>query len=108
MKKPHGNSKLCKKKQHLYVILDKNGKVMEYGISGQKLNKDGTSPRGKHKLRTKPPYKDNPEAYTVRVLKTDINGRAEALKIEKDHVTTYAKNNNNKKPRHQKRPNPDI
>ncbi|WP_286468476.1 hypothetical protein [Myroides odoratimimus] len=50
----HGNSKNSKNDQHGYVIFnEKTGDILEYGISGQKLNLDGSSPRVKQKIRTK-------------------------------------------------------
>jgi hypothetical protein len=47
----HGNSKLSGKTQHGYVIKEKkSGEVLEYGISGQPINKNGTSPRVAQKI----------------------------------------------------------
>ena len=44
--KVHGNSKLSAKPQHGYEIYNtETGDVVKTGISGQKLNLNGTSPR---------------------------------------------------------------
>ena len=58
----NGNSKLSTKPQHGYEIKTSKG-VEEYGISGQKLNANGTSPRVAQKLNAK--YKG----------RTDVSGR---------------------------------
>ena len=43
-KKTHGNSKASTKEQHLYMINDADGNIKKIGVSGQKHNKNGTSP----------------------------------------------------------------
>ena len=47
----HGNSKESTKKQHGYKIIDQDGNTQEYGISGQKLNKDGNFSKNKTKIK---------------------------------------------------------
>jgi hypothetical protein len=104
-KKVNGNSLQSKNTQHGYGIKDPKGKIQEYGISGQKLNKNGTSPRIQAKLRTK--Y--NGEAgYTGVILKAKMSDRIKSTNWEKGKVTAYKKSKSNpnpgSKPPNQKRP----
>ncbi len=76
VKAVHGNSKQSMKPQHLYVIADKDGKVLKTGISGGKLNKNGSSRRANSQL------KDAPEGSTAHVVKENIPGRQAGLNTE--------------------------
>ena len=80
LKAAHGNSKRSMKPQHLYVILDKKGNVLKPGISGAKLNKNGSSPRANSQL------KNAPEGSTAHVIKENIPGRQVALNTEQKAV----------------------
>jgi hypothetical protein len=97
----HGNSITSQKPQHGYKIVDENGNVSEFGISGQELNKDESSPRVKQKLRTK--YNNDPN-YTGEVVEKDLKNRKEAIEWEKKQVKDYKKNNGGAKPPYQIRP----
>lgn len=100
----HGNSKSSKAIQHGYVI--KNGKkILEYGISGQKLKANGTSPRVQQKLTTK--HKNKP-GVRGEVIKPNMVGRQKALNWEAGKVRAYKKASPNRKtsPPNQKRPDP--
>ncbi|MBL1293286.1 MAG: hypothetical protein COB61_005375 [Thiotrichales bacterium] len=55
------------------MIEDTDGNIKKIGVSGQSLNKNGTSPRANSQL------KDGDKAT---VLESDIPGRAEVLKKE--------------------------
>ena len=72
-KKIHGNSKASTKEQHLYMIHDADGNIKKIGISGQKLNKNGTSPRANSQLK---------DGDTATVLESEMPGRANALQKE--------------------------
>jgi uncharacterized protein RhaS with RHS repeats len=50
----HGNSKKSMNAQHRYVIKDKEGNVLKTGISGGKLNKNGSSGRANSQLKNAP------------------------------------------------------
>jgi len=105
-KEPHGNSKKSKKEQHLYEIVDTDGnKTVKYGISGSKLNKDGSSKRSNYQV-----YILNKLSgflkYMAKVLKINIKNREEALKIEQEKVNEYASKNGGSRPRFQTRPSP--
>lgn len=87
----HGNSKNSKKKQHLYEITDEDmpeDDTHKYGISGQALNKNGTSGRANsqvNQLNTELNY----EKYSAEVLHDDIDSRQTALDLEKEYVKAY-------------------
>lgn len=103
----HGNSKLSQKTQHGYEIFNKKtGDILEYGISGQKINikqiKNASSPRIKQKLRTK--YGNDPNV-DGRVIKENIPNRKSGLKWENNQVKQFKKANNGQKPPRQIRPN---
>nr|WP_256096858.1 RHS repeat-associated core domain-containing protein [Pseudoalteromonas luteoviolacea] len=69
----HGNSKSSLKEQHLYLIEDVDGNIKKIGISGQPLNKNGSSPRANTQLT---------EGDTAVILESGIPGRATALQKE--------------------------
>ncbi len=52
--KHHGNSKKSKKEQHIYRIADEKIKsddnTSKFGISGEELNKDGSSKRANRQV----------------------------------------------------------
>ena len=80
--KVHGNSKQSTKLQHGYEIYEiKTGDVVKTGISGQKLNQNGSSPRANtqvNSLNKVARYKK----YDARIVKINIEGRAAALEWE--------------------------
>lgn len=65
-KKVNGNSKQSTNKQHLYMIQDEKGNIKKVGVSGQPLNKNGTSPRANRQLK----QGDKPT-----VLEKEIDGK---------------------------------
>ena len=100
----HGNSKTSQKVQHGYEIYkNKNGDVVKTGISGQPLNKNGTSPRANSQV-----YKWNRDAgsqvYSARIVKTNMLGRAKALEWERENSIRLWKEGNSME-RH-RRPRP--
>ena len=88
----HGNDAANPGLQHGYEIYDyQTGDIHKYGISGQKLNKDGTSPRANSQVR----QLNKPAAgrFSARVVKQNMRGRAKALNWEKGKVKGYKKAN---------------
>lgn len=88
----HGNSKASQNPQHGYEIYDTQQKVKnKYGISGQKLNKDGTSPRANTQVNKL----NKPAAgrFKARVVKNNMQNRTKALNWEKGKSAAYKKSN---------------
>lgn len=84
----HGNSAKSTKPQHGYEIYEGDtGDVVKTGISGQKLNADGSSPRANvqvnalNRKENRSPY----NAYKSRVVMRDMPTRADALEWEKEN-----------------------
>ena len=87
----HGNSNQNMEDHHLYEIVDnKKNEIYKYGISGRKLNPDGSSPRANEQIK-----EFNNLAgwirYIVNILLTKIPGRIEAKCIEADYIENYKK-----------------
>jgi RHS repeat-associated protein len=95
----NGNSRTSNKTQHGYRIKDtKNKDVNKYGVSGEKLNKNGTSPRANRQvsaLNKKAGY----QRYKPEVMKKNIQGkgttsaRDRILKWEQGKNRAYKKSN---------------
>ncbi|MCF8247228.1 MAG: hypothetical protein K9J37_14735 [Saprospiraceae bacterium] len=87
--KKHGNSNENNADHHLYEIFDlERSNTYKYGICGDPLNKDGSSPRGKTQA------KEFNRAFgwlrfLVRILLTGIPGRREAKRIETEYMEAY-------------------
>jgi len=86
----HGNSRESTKLQHTYDIVEKDtGELHKTGISGQELNKNGSSPRANRQVN-----KLNKEAgfekYEAKVTGTKIPGRETALEKEQARVDEHA------------------
>jgi hypothetical protein len=90
-KRPHGNSRDSKLSHHLYEIRDKKNKgVYKYGISGDPLNEDGSSPRAEEQVslfNTIVAW----ARFFARVLLRDIPGRNLARKMEDQYIEDYRK-----------------
>ena len=85
----HGNSAKSVKLQHGYEIYEEDtGNVVKTGISGQKLNADGSSPRANvqvnalNRKENRSPY----NAYKSRVVMTNMPTRADALEWEQQNT----------------------
>jgi hypothetical protein len=80
----HGNSLKSTKTQHGYEIYDnsKNGDVVKTGISGQKLNLNGTSPRANSQVNAWNRAAGYNQ-YGARVVATNIPGREAAISWER-------------------------
>ncbi len=104
-KKTHGNSKESKKEQHLYEIKEKEAdETIKFGISGSKLNKNGSSPRANSQIN-RLNKKVGIKKFFAKIRIKGIKGRKEALEKEKEVIRQYLKKNKGKMPKAQKRPN---
>ncbi len=82
-----GNSKSSTNTQHGYVIKDKKtGEVQKYGVSGQPLNKNGTSPRANKQVNN---INNNGGNVEAKVIKKNVPGRQKILNWEKGKVKGY-------------------
>ena len=81
--KVHGNSKLSTKPQHGYETYNiETGDVVKTGISGQKLNLDGTSPRANSQVN-KLNASSGEQIYGARVVEGYMPNRQAALTWER-------------------------
>jgi len=102
--KTHGNSKDSTKPQHRYEISgEETGDVKKTGISGEKLNDDGSSKRANKQVNK---ANKNPGGEKLRadVKETNIPGRAEGLKAERDATNKLSSEGNSLEM--QRRPTP--
>lgn len=94
IKQLNGNSKASTKKQHLYMIQDKDANIKKIGVSGQPLNKNGTSGRANSQLK---------EGDVPTILEKNIDGRAKVLQKEGQAVEGLKKSGHelidNKRPK---------
>ena len=89
--KIHGNSLNSQNVHHLYQIIDiQEDDVFKYGISGEPLLKNGTSERA-NELVNLFNLVVNRIRFYAEVLLTDIRGRTEAEKLEKQYIDEYEK-----------------
>ena len=85
-KSVHGNSKISTKPQHGYEIYNKKtGDVVKTGISGQPLNKNGTSPRANTQVN-KLNKLAGEDIYDARIVIEDMPDRVSALEWEKENA----------------------
>ena len=90
----HGNSRASTKPQHGYEIYNaKTGNVAKTGISGQPLNKNGTSPRANRQVNQFNKDAGN-NIYAARVVEPNIPDRASALDWEKKNTTRLYREGN--------------
>ena len=89
-KKVNGNSKQSTKAQHGYEIVDtKTGKVSKTGVSGSKLNQNGTSSRANSQANKWNKEPGNAGRYEARVVKQIPEGpgaRQDILKWEQQNA----------------------
>jgi hypothetical protein len=96
--KKHGNSLENQELHHLYEIRDRQRKgVFKYGICGQSLNADGTSPRANTQVRL-----FNRLAgwsrFFANILIRDIPGRKKAEELENQYIAQHEKEFGKKPP----------
>lgn len=114
-KKNHGNSKKSNTPQHGYEIKDKKSReILDQGISGQKLNKDGTSPRAQQKINKKFKGQNVEQKVTKKNVgpKNGKSARENALDFEQGRQNSYSKSPKNKSPGtgapRQQKPKPNM
>lgn len=87
--KRHGNSNENDAAHHLYEIRDQEeNETYKYGICGDTLNEDGSSPRANRQVREYNRAVRWARFYS-QVLKTEIPGRIEARKIETRFIDEF-------------------
>jgi hypothetical protein len=87
--RPHGNSHGNIDLQHLYEIYDiELQEVYKYGICGEPLSLDGTSPRANRQVREFNRVVGY-HRFTAKVLLTDISGRKKAEETEEYYVQHF-------------------
>lgn len=89
----HGNANNNEAEHHLYEIRDREYKdVYKYGICGDPLLPDGSSPRGRLQTREL-----NRAVRWLRffhqVLVSGIRGRVEARRLEDEYIAQYQQKN---------------
>lgn len=85
----HGNSNLNTKPHHLYEIRDSiDDDVFKYGISHEPIGEDGYSDR----MRAQVNFLNLGVKWLrffARILISNIDGRKEAKRIERQHIRNY-------------------
>jgi hypothetical protein len=101
--------------QHGYEIKDKKSReILDQGISGQKLNKDGTSPRAQQKINKKFKGQNVEQKVTKKNIgpKNGKSARENALDFEQGRQNSYSKSSKNKSPGtgapRQQKPKPNM
>lgn len=89
----HGNDKRNMRDHHLYEIADSlDDEVVKYGICGDELNADGSSPRANEQVN----FLNRAVGwirFIARVILKTIPGRQKALEIEDEHVAEFEAKN---------------
>ena len=84
--KVHGNSKLSTKPQHGYEIYNtETGDVVKTGISGQRMNLNGTSPRANIQVN-RLNRGAGKNLYDSTIVATDMPNRLSALEWERENA----------------------
>ncbi|EOG6896217.1 RHS repeat-associated core domain-containing protein [Flavobacterium psychrophilum] len=97
----NGNSKSSNKTQHGYEIKNKKtGEILDQGISGQKLNKNGKSPRAQQKINQKFKGQDVEQKVTKSNIgpKNGKTARQNALNFEQGRQNSFSKSPKNPNP----------
>lgn len=94
----HGNSHQNPNPHHLYGIFERETEdVLKYGITDDPIEEDGLPRRASVQLRWA-----NLAAgflkFFVKILRSGIPGRAEAERIERDHIEAYRKKQGHRPP----------
>lgn len=89
--KPHGNSHQNKEEHHLYAIFDlEEQSIYKYGVCGEPLNEDGSSPRAGRQVREFNRVVGRLR-FTAIILETGISGRKLAEELEEAAILAYTK-----------------
>lgn len=91
--KIHGNSLDNHNLHHLYEIYKKaNGDTFKYGISDDPIETDGLSERVRKQVLEVNRAAEY-DKYAAQILLVDIEGRAEAARIERAFIDSYYNKN---------------
>jgi RHS repeat-associated protein len=82
----HGNSLQSTRQNHVYEITDEQGNLWKCGVSCQRINKDGSSPRANSQLKKESVKAGKP--LTAKVVEKGLS-RPAALSSEAARVTEY-------------------
>jgi hypothetical protein len=89
--KPHANSHENDALHHLYELYDvERDTVYKFGISGQSLNPDGSSPRANEQVSLFNRVVGMIRFF-ARIIQTNIPGRKRAEEIEQQYIDAYRK-----------------
>ncbi|MBL7814639.1 MAG: hypothetical protein JNL70_06505 [Saprospiraceae bacterium] len=87
--KLHGNALDNPNIHHLYDIYKKaNGDTYKYGISDDPIDSDGLSERARKQM-TEMNRAAEFDKYGAQILVKDIEGRADAIRIERQYIDAY-------------------
>lgn len=93
---PHNNSNDSMLPNHLYEIVDKtDDDTFKYGISNDPIDEDGLSDRVRKQVSFLNRLFDWARFFG-RILITNIEGKKEARRIEKEHIDSYEAKNGRK------------
>jgi URI fold toxin 2 len=85
----HANSHKNQDEHHLYEIFDlEEQDVFKYGVCGNPLNSDGSSPRAERQVRSFNRLVGF-FRFVSRVILTGIAGRKQAEDIENEYIDAY-------------------
>ncbi len=85
----HGNDKENSNPHHLYDIFrSMNRDTFKYGISDDPIDVDGLSARSRDQLEALNLAAEY-HKFDAVILRTDIPGRREALKVEREYIDAY-------------------
>lgn len=85
----HGNDKRNSNLHHLYDIYKNSDRdTFKYGISDDPIDSDGLSARARDQLEAMNLAAEY-EKFDVEILLTDIPGRVEALRVEREYIDAY-------------------
>jgi len=87
--KPHGNALDNPNLHHLHEVFKKTNRgTYKYGISDDPIGSDGLSERARKQTNEMNRAAEF-EKYAAQVLQTDIPGRAEAVRVERQFINAY-------------------
>lgn len=87
--KPHGNALDNPNLHHLYDIFRiANGDTFKYGISDDPIEADGLSERVRKQVIEMNRAAEF-DKYAGQILISDIEGRVEAVRIEREYIDAY-------------------
>ena len=82
----HGNAASSTRPQHGYEIVDQKGDVKKVGVSGQKLNQNGSSPRANSQVNRANRSRPANNQVEGRVRRTNVPSRRQILEWERQQA----------------------